>query len=115
MHPAVCPCGLYRIIEIEWAVKNGKPFNPSPKKPRKKGGRKTKKASASSKGSTTSTGEALLFADQDAEIEQENVGAPLKLSQKRRAGELQDDDDVFTTPSKKKKIEIDEADIDDAE
>ena len=92
---------LFRIIEIEWAVKNGKPFNPSPKKARKKATKKTKKSSSmSSKGSHASTGE-VLPSGPEAEIEQENVGVPLKLSQKRHASE---DADSFATPLKKTKL-----------
>ena len=43
---------LCRIIEIEWAVNNNKPFKPSPKKPKRK---KTKKASKDEKRTRTSS------------------------------------------------------------
>lgn len=33
----------HRILEIEWSVKNGRPFQPSPKRPRKTKAKKAKK------------------------------------------------------------------------
>lgn len=95
---------LCRIIEIEWAVKNGKPFNPSPKKARKKASKKSKKPSAAGKGSRAPSEEVSGTHGTEAEIVQENVGAPLKLSKKRHASELQDSD-VFATPPKKTRLE----------
>lgn len=44
---------INRIIEIEWAVNNGKPWQASPKQPRKSKSRKTK---AKHKGASTSSG-----------------------------------------------------------
>ena len=44
---------LYRIIEIEWAVKNGKEYVPTPKAPRQHKS-KSKHKKSKSKGSTTS-------------------------------------------------------------
>jgi len=40
----------YRVLEIEWAVKNGKEFVPSPRKPRKPRGKKRKIAAISFRG-----------------------------------------------------------------
>ncbi|TCD65385.1 hypothetical protein EIP91_002749 [Steccherinum ochraceum] len=102
-----------RIIEIEWAVKHGKPFNPSPKKPRKKAGKKTKKPASSKGGGGHHTGASAgeYHAGAETDIRQENVGVPLKLSQKRRAEDLQGPD-VFATPAKKTKIDPEDIDED---
>ncbi|KAH8096893.1 kinesin-domain-containing protein [Cristinia sonorae] len=96
-----------RIIEIEWAVKNGKAFNPSPKKPKKKGAKKNKKASWKA-----SAGEAFVPAGPEAENEQENVGSPLRRSQKRGAGELQDHE-AFATPILKRSRIEEEAEVEE--
>lgn len=47
-----------RIIEIEWAVKNGRPFEPSPRRLKKNKSRKSKGSSLSSQTSITSSGSA---------------------------------------------------------
>lgn len=57
-----------RIIEIEWAVKNNKPFKASPKKPKRK---KTKKASRDEK-RTSSTTEAPAVVLKDSRDENSN-------------------------------------------
>ena len=44
----------YRIIGIEWTVKNGKPFQLSPKKPRKHKTKKSKRATSKRGGSRAS-------------------------------------------------------------
>lgn len=46
---------VYRIIEIEWAVKHGRPFEPSPKRPKKNKAKKTRGAhlARASKGENT--------------------------------------------------------------
>lgn len=49
------PSLSYRIIGIEWTVKNGKPFQLSPKKPRKHRTKKSKRAT-SKRGSSRASG-----------------------------------------------------------
>ncbi|CAL1699806.1 unnamed protein product [Somion occarium] len=85
-----------RIIEIEWAVKNGKPFKPSPKKPRKK---KTKKTAAAEKSRATGS-ESVLQDSRDENNAPPVFGSslliwetPKRRYKKIRASIEQEDDD----------------------
>lgn len=101
-----------RIIEIEWAVKNGKPFKPSPKKPRKK---KTKKTAAAEKSRATGSesvlqdsrdennappvfGSSLLVGSTTASFKRQAEGSEIWETPKRRYKKIrasieQEDDD----------------------
>ncbi|KAJ3558283.1 hypothetical protein NM688_g1017 [Phlebia brevispora] len=114
--PRRAPLSDNRIIEIEWAVKNGKPFQPSPKKPRK---HRTKKAKSTTKHSTRGGGidapppQAISDGSHHNEHspkkgkgkEKENLSADTSnRSPKRHAAEMLDDDgDSLETPPKAKR------------
>lgn len=94
-----------RIIEIEWAVKNGKPFQPSPKRHKRK---KSKKATASPR----SKGKGLLLPAQpstepfDEASDWHRAQQPLEKDQTKslkRGVEGINDNELRHTPAKKSK------------
>lgn len=80
-----------RIIEIEWAVKNDRPFKTSPKKPRRSHGKREHGRSSKAKR------KAMEPVEEDAS-EKENVGADVPTSGKRR---MKSEDAELGTPPKK--------------
>lgn len=54
---SIVPDGHYRVLEIEWAIKNGEEFVPSPKKARKVRGKKRKVAVERIRQEATSMGQ----------------------------------------------------------
>ncbi|KAA1472399.1 kinesin-domain-containing protein [Dentipellis sp. KUC8613] len=110
-----------RIIEIEWAVKNGTEFQPSPKRPRKAKSKKSRSRKAkgdSNRGSenTGSQGAASVNpADSDDDDTVENLlevtNSPRKLGRSGNAHES--GDDAATTPKKPRNRKKRAADSDD--
>ncbi|TBU52461.1 kinesin-domain-containing protein [Dichomitus squalens] len=89
-----------RIIEIEWAVKNNRPFNPSPKKRRRAAQSKSKSGRSKRK--------ATPSRDQDGDAEEsgkENFSGDEALSAGKRKVE---DAEAGTPPRKRRLVKIEE-------
>ncbi len=93
-----------RIIEIEWAWNNGKPFQPSPKKPRRRLGKRSRGASS------RAPNPAEARSQRPSDNVEEQVGcprdnfvveSPLK-NQKRRLDRI--DESICATPQKRKRV-----------
>ncbi|TFY80453.1 hypothetical protein EWM64_g3555 [Hericium alpestre] len=119
-----------RIIEIEWAVKQGKPFQPSPKKPRKAKSKKRKGAASKAKdGASHSLPEssaAIRADDTEDDDVVENLlggdaaqvagfGVEVTNSPTRRGAALDEDSDDCMTPRKPRKGKRRAAESDDDE
>ncbi|THH14574.1 hypothetical protein EW146_g5770 [Bondarzewia mesenterica] len=86
---------VFLIIEIEWAVKNGKEFRPSPKKPRKVRGRKKGKgARVKQAREVTVQGMETVIEMSDEEAGAEGEAGPEKVEAEMGKGQESDDDDV---------------------
>lgn len=118
---------LHRIIEIEWAAKNGTSFRPSPKRPRKNKSRK--------KSRSTKSDQSVAQSDNDVEhagqtdvigikgkekenfgVELTNAGSIVSIGSppKRMAAEMLEEGPVGTPRKHKKgKVSVDEDEDDD--
>ncbi|RPD53144.1 kinesin-domain-containing protein [Lentinus tigrinus ALCF2SS1-7] len=89
-----------RIIEIEWAVKNNRPFNPSPKKPRRSGSqsrRERTKSGGRRKHRANSQYDAVEEEGENDASEKENTEARGKRRMKTEQAEM-------GTPPKKRRL-----------
>ena len=71
-----------RIIEIEWSVKNNKPFNPSPKKPRRSHSKPGHNKSSKRKHKSSPRCE---VADEDAEYDEDEASGKENLDVRHRS------------------------------
>ncbi|KAK7027324.1 hypothetical protein VNI00_015287 [Paramarasmius palmivorus] len=110
-----------RIIEIEWAVKNDKPFQPSPKKPRKAKVKKSKKnAQETTKENPLSDDQMdveevaeTLFGTFGMEITNDSHGQEeVSVSPGKRRRESEDSGMAMATPIKKAKTAVYDSDED---
>ncbi|KAJ8594963.1 kinesin-domain-containing protein [Rhizopogon salebrosus TDB-379] len=97
-----------RVIEIEWAVKNGTKFDPTPKKPRK-----TKKKAG--KGMTTAVGKVMTGNEDEENLPMDGIHQMLESESSGSANPLkrfQVEEDVTQamseTPQKRVKCEVEE-------
>ena len=88
----------FRIIEIEWAVKNDKPFNPSPKKHRR--------AHSKAERSKTSRRRRRPDTVPEEEDEEDDVSAKENVDANPSPGKrhMKMDDAELGTPPKKRRI-----------
>ena len=97
--PALTPIDVVnnRIIEVEWAWKNGKPFQPSPKKSRRRSGKRSK--STSSKAMNPTVG--MSKGPSDDEVQ--TLFEPPATNQKR--GLVTIDESGCATPQKRMRVD----------
>ena len=104
----------HRVLEIEWAIKNGKEFVPSPKKPRKPRGKKRKVAAINvghgrsrEEGSSMMAGQhslsmGLSSVDEGEETERECEDVEVSLLSRIREEEYEGNTVVLETPALKR-------------
>lgn len=107
---ALCVARGYRIIEIEWAVKNDKAFVPSPKPAKKSKGKKKK--SKNLKDYPMSDEQTGVDEEDYKQGESESAGgdfgheltnASILNTSKRTLADLDGDDDTETTPKRQRR------------
>ena len=91
-----------RIIEIEWAVKNNRPFKTSPKKPRRSHSKRDHGKGGKSKRKAMQVFEPV----EEDTSEKENVDAEASSSGKRRI--KAEDAELGTPPRKKQMVKMEE-------
>lgn len=107
--------GLYRIIEIEWAVKNDKEFVPSPKRPKKAKSKKKGKSTSGSGLKVELVEPIIAMADVKMEVDETDVkpsfvGSMNKGKRKKFGSEATnrsdeaDEDEDMETPSKRQRL-----------
>lgn len=98
----------YRIIEIDWAIKNNQEFMPTPKPPRKAKKQKKTKAACTEDVEMDVDGEAKLPSSRLHEatfgLELTNTGTDSPNKAKRQLDINEDRNDAGTSPKKQRRI-----------